>query len=253
MASSSTRPKVSVRDGNTNASILANDFRQRVSLKSPGKVSMLKVSRQPLLLASFSDQKKVEITLTGGQQALLQLDQETHILLGREAAHVPDAKRTGSLAAPAGRIHFRIHSVRHQESRFAGSLLEQANHGFVWSQQEAGQPVKTDARPQTLMFSAFGNTLSPGTGKKGKKLIQTPGRVLVQVGMPRRDQRNPKGMGHPKTQDPQVSRPRDMHQIRTKRSELMRSPSFYAGSATDHSTDRGPPETPPGLFLAPAW
>ena len=50
----------------------------------------------------------------------------------------------------------------------------------------------------------------------------------MQVGMPGRDQRDPKGVRHPKTQDPHIAWPGDVYQMRVKRPHLRRYPILVA-------------------------
>ena len=76
------------------------------------------------------------------------------------------------------------------------------------------------------MFGCLGNALSPGIRKEVNELIQTSGRVLVQVRMPRCDQRNPKGMSDPKTQHPHIPWPSNVNQIGTEIAELISDPTL---------------------------
>src|SRR5437660_3013295 len=74
------------------------------------------------------------------------------------------------------------------------------------------------------MFGRVGNALPPTLRDEGQKLLQAAAYVLVQVCMPRRDQRNPKAMSDPKTQDPHIPWPRNVHQIRVEGAELSDHP-----------------------------
>jgi hypothetical protein len=68
------------------------------------------------------------------------------------------------------------------------------------------------------------DAVPPGRWQAGGKLIQTPARVLVQIGVPGRDQRNPQGMRGPKSQDPEIPWPGDVHQVGSEQSELIGYP-----------------------------
>ena len=70
------------------------------------------------------------------------------------------------------------------------------------------------------MFGRLGNALPPASGRERQELVQAAARVLVQVGVPRRDQGNFQAMSDPEAKDSHISRSGNVYQVRAKMPEL---------------------------------
>src|SRR5450755_3792450 len=102
------------------------------------------------------------------------------------------------------------------------------DHRFVGREQKTSQAIEAHARVQALLFGCRADGLPPGIRQKRKKLVQAPASVLMQVGVPGRDQRDPQSVCNPKAEDPDIAGPGDVYKIRVKLPHLRRYPILVA-------------------------
>src|SRR5450759_656211 len=165
-ASSTARPNVSVSDGNTKRSILANARDKFFPVSTPREFRVLHVVSQPGCLCTLPNHNHPEIPMAAGEERLLKLREAAHVLFSRESSHVADGEGT-AVAVPELRTENRsIYAMGHQKTGLAGRSLEPLDHFLVWREQQSRDPVKTCCGAKAPVFNRAQQSGGRGLGQE---------------------------------------------------------------------------------------
>src|ERR1039458_3696469 len=104
--------------------------------------------------------------MAAGEERLLKLRKEAHVLLSREPTHVADSEGT-AVAVPELRTeNRRIYAMGHQETGLAGRPIEPLDHFLVWREQQSRDPVKACCSAKAPVFNRIQQSGGRGLGQE---------------------------------------------------------------------------------------